>query len=296
MALLAKGRLALAARKLRRFMLALIPASVHNYVQEPHAAFAPQLKSGARCEQGERFMQRIRLLLTHATVVIMAALCALAIVVLAVFGPLWVWALVPLGVLAQYLNEYNLHRYVFHLKPPKSQWAFNLLYRAHYGHHDFPTNFKLFFVPLWVALPMLACNFLGLWALLHLFGLKQALWIALAVVPVGGVATFLGYEWFHMSAHLNVPKGPFARYVTKLHNQHHFRDFSKWFHVSPGGEIIDRIMGTAIERDALKAQQRIEFIRTLGMRPDDPRLVTARTTFADKYHLSSEEITQAARG
>lgn len=239
-------------------------------------------------------MRRLNMLLHHPSVVIMAAVCALATLLLIVQGPLWAWGFVPLGVLAQYLNEYNLHRYVFHLKPPRRQWVFDLLYRAHYGHHDFPTNFKLFFVPVWVALPMLGFNFFALWGVLTLFGAAQAFWIALAVVPVGGVATFLGYEWFHMSAHLNLPKGPLARYVTKLHNQHHFRDFSKWFHVSPGGEIIDRAMGTAISRDALKSQQRMEFIRTLGMRPDDARLVAARLKFADKYGLSADEITRAA--
>jgi hypothetical protein len=79
-----------------------------------------------------------------------------------------------------------------------------------------------------------------------------------------------------------------------LHNQHHFRDFSRWFHVSPGGEVIDRAMGTAIDREALKSQQRIEFIRTLGMRPDDARLVAARAHFAQRYGLTEAEITRAA--
>ena len=239
-------------------------------------------------------MKRLKLLMQHPSMVIMAAFCAFAVAALAIFGPFWAWLFVPLGILAQYLNEYNLHRYVFHLKPPARQWVFDLLYRAHYGHHDFPTNHALFFVPVWVALPMLGFNFLGLWAVLSAFESLHALWIALAIVPVGGVATFLGYEWFHMSAHLNLPKGPLARHVTKLHNQHHFRDFSKWFHVSPGGEIIDRVMGTAIDREALKSQQRMEFIRTLGMRPDDPRLVAARARFASKYGLSADEITRAA--
>jgi hypothetical protein len=83
--------------------------------------------------------------------------------------------------------------------------------------------------------------------------------------------------------------------VTTLHNQHHFRDFSKWFHVSPGGEVIDRVMGTAIDREALKSQQRIEFIRTLGMRPNDARLVAARRHFADVYGLNEAEISRAAQ-
>lgn len=241
-------------------------------------------------------IKRLRILTSHAAVNVMAAACICGILALWLGAPGWVWALVPLGVLAQMLNEYNLHRFIFHLPPPQAQWAFNLLYRAHYGHHDFPTNEKLFFVPIWVALPMLVVNFTALWGVLALLGVTQAMWIAVAVVPVGGVLTFLGYEWFHMTAHLNVRKTKVERYVSTLHNQHHFRDFSKWFHVSPGGAVIDRVMGTAIDRDTLKTQQRLEFIRTLGMRPDDPRLVSARERFAGHYGLSNAEIDRAAMG
>jgi hypothetical protein len=233
---------------------------------------------------------------SHPSVALMALACAAAFSALALGAPGWVWTLVPLGIAAQMLNEYNLHRYVFHLTPPRRQWAFDLLYRAHYGHHDFPTNHKLFFVPVWVAIPMLLGNFALLWGVLSLLDVPQAFWIAVAVVPAGGVLTFLGYEWFHMTAHLTVPKTAVERHVTRLHNQHHFRDFSKWFHVSPGGQIIDRMMGTDIDREALKVQQRIAFIRTLGMSPDDPRLVSARTRMADRYGLTQDEIARAAVG
>jgi hypothetical protein len=141
---------------------------------------------------------------------------------------------------------------------------------------------------------MLLVNGGLLWGALALFAVPQAGWIAVAIVPVGGVLTFLVYEWFHMTAHVNVSKTRVERYVTTLHNQHHFRDFSKWFHVSPGGAVIDRAMGTAIDREALKHQQRIEFIRTLAMRPNDPRLIAARERFAAKYNLSEAEIARAA--
>jgi len=210
-------------------------------------------------------------------------------------APWWVWGFVVLGVPAQMLNEYTLHRYIFHLAPPRQQWAFNLLYRAHYGHHDFPTNTKFFFAPIWVWIPMMVANFVLVWAVAALILPQQATMIAAAVVLVGGVATFLSYEWFHMTAHVNCQKSWIARHVTKLHNQHHFRDFSKWFHVLPGGQVIDRVMGTAINTETLKRQQRIEFIRTLGMRPDDPRLIAARAQYAQRFGLSERELQQAAR-
>jgi hypothetical protein len=224
---------------------------------------------------------------------LMAIAFVTGVIVSALSATLWMWLLCPLGVGMQMLNEYSLHRYIFHMEPPKAQWKFNLLYRAHYGHHDFPTNRGLFFVPTWVAIPMLVFNFAMIWFVLSLLWPVLALSMTIMIVLVGGLATFMGYEWFHMTAHLNLPKSWIERHVTTLHNQHHFRDFSKWFHVSPGGCVIDRVMGTAIDRDALKQQQRMEFIRTLGMCPDDARLVAARERFAGKYGLSAAELLRA---
>ena len=241
-------------------------------------------------------MQRLRLLISHNSIppMILAFLAGVALLIWQ--GATWQWVFVLAGIPAQMMNEYGLHRHVFHLSPPRRQWAFDLLYQAHYGHHDFPTKHKLFFAPIWVSLPMLAVNFALVWGIAWLITPTHALILAAAIVLVGGVGTFLGYEWFHMTAHLTVPKTRVERHVTTLHNQHHFRDFSKWFHVSPGGEVIDRALGTAIPREALRAQQRIEFIRTLGMNPDDPRLVAARERFAGKYDLSAREIERAAQG
>lgn len=239
-------------------------------------------------------MQRLGMMFRHNAVRVMAAIFVLAVLWLALNGPAWAWACVVFGIPAQMMNEYALHRYIFHLPPPRRQWAFNLLYQAHYGHHDFPTNPQLFFVPVWVAVPVLCSSFAVVWGILALVVPAYALPVAVAIVPVGGIATFLGYEWFHMTAHLTVPKTAVERHVTTLHNQHHFRDFSRWFHVSPGGEVIDRLMGTAIDREALKSQQRIAFIRTLGIHPDDPRLVAARLRFAPRYGLTAAEIARAA--
>ncbi|MCX7567784.1 fatty acid hydroxylase [Sulfitobacter sp. F26169L] len=239
-------------------------------------------------------MARLRIMFSHVSVVAMALAALVGVIVMVAHAPWWAWLLIPLGVGAQMLNEYNLHRFIFHLPPPQNQWAFDLLYQAHYGHHDFPTNHGLFFVPPWVALPVLAFNFCLVWGIATLIGLPAAFDIAVAIVLVGGVLMFMAYEWFHMTSHLNIPKTRIERHVTTLHNQHHFRDFSKWFHVSPGGEVIDRAMNTAIDREALKSKQRIEFIRTLGLRPDDKRLVAARARFAPKYGLSDAEVARAA--
>ena len=240
-------------------------------------------------------MERLRLMFRHGPIIGIALVIVSGALVVALDGRGWLWALALLGVPAQMLNEYNLHRFIFHLPPPRRQWQFDLLYRAHYGHHDFPTNTDLFFVPGFVVLPVLLLNTMIVWAVLSLFGASWAIPGTAAIVAVGGGLTFLAYEWFHSTAHLPVRKTALERHVATLHNQHHFRDFSKWFHVTAGGEVIDRIMGTAIDREALKSQQRIAFIRTLGMRPDDPRLIAARHRFAARYRLSADDIARAAR-
>ena len=240
-------------------------------------------------------MERLRLMFRHGPIIGIALVIVSGALVVALDGRGWLWALALLGVPAQMLNEYNLHRFIFHLPPPRRQWQFDLLYRAHYGHHDFPTNTDLFFVPGFVVLPVLLLNTMIVWAVLSLFGASWAIPGTAAMVAVGGGLTFLAYEWFHSTAHLPVRKTALERHVATLHNQHHFRDFSKWFHVTAGGEVIDRVMGTAIDREALKSQQRIEFIRTLGMRPDDPRLIAARHHFAARYGLSQDDIARAGR-
>ncbi|WP_134724696.1 sterol desaturase family protein [Paracoccus luteus] len=238
-------------------------------------------------------MSRIRLMLSHPAIAIFVLAFAAGLAV-TLTGPARLWALVPLGVLLQMVNEYLMHRFLFHLRPPRAQWAFDLLYRAHYGHHDFPSCASLFFVPGFVALPMLALHALAAAALGEWLFPGMGWRIAAAVTLTGGVGTFLVYEWFHMTAHLPVRRTAVERHVATLHNQHHFRDFSRWFHVSPGGEVIDRLLGTAISRDDLRAQSRAEFIRTLGLRPDDPRLLSARARIARAHGVAPADIARAA--
>jgi len=130
---------------------------------------------------------------------------------------------------------------------------------------------------------------------LRLIGLSDPLIGATTFTLIGGLTTFLFYEWFHMTAHTNVKKWAVERYVTRLHGMHHFRNYMRWFHVNPGGEVIDRMMGTAIPNDEIKQQGRIEFLSTLGLRPDDPRLISARTRLGPQYGITEPEILRAQK-
>lgn len=241
------------------------------------------------------FAVRFALLYSHASIWIMTGVLLAAIA----FSMVHWHAALPLlaiaGIAGQMTTEYNIHRYIFHLNPPRNQRLFNLFYLCHYGHHDFPTNPKLFFVPIWFMLPVLAAGFLIYWGIFALLGFGMALPMAVAFVFVGHVATFLGYEWYHMTAHLNIRKFTPEVAVTRRHNIHHFKDFTHNFHVSWGGQIIDRAMGTEIDPDTRDRLSRTEFVRTLGMRPDDPRLISARQTYAKKLGLTKRQIENAKR-
>ena len=46
-------------------------------------------------------MMRLRIMFSHAAVVVMAVACGAGLVGLALFAPLWVWVLIPFGVAAQ---------------------------------------------------------------------------------------------------------------------------------------------------------------------------------------------------
>ena len=238
---------------------------------------------------------RFALLYSHASIWIMTGVLIAAIAFITPHWTILLTVLIIAGIGGQMLTEYNIHRFIFHLPPPQNQTAFNLLYLCHYGHHDFPTNPKLFFVPIWFMLPVLIGGFLIYWAIFATLGFSDALPMAVAFVFVGHVMTFLGYEWYHMTAHLNIRKFAAEVAVTRSHNMHHFKDFSKMFHVSYGGHIIDRAMGTEITPDHRDKLSRTEFIRTLGMEPHDPRLVAARDIYAVKLGLSEQQRRTAQR-
>ncbi len=240
------------------------------------------------------YIDRLKLMFSHASVLLMLGLWLLGWGLLFATGNLHLLWLAPLGIIAQMLNEYSTHRYLFHWPAPQSRFWFDVLYRVHYGHHDFPNKTALFFVPVWFAVPVALIN-LGLaYGVMWLAGMAAPLIGATTFTFVGGITAFLFYEWFHMTAHTNVKKGALERHVTRLHGMHHFRDYQRWYHVNPGGFVIDRIMGTSIPNDEIKQKGRVEFLSTMGLRPDDPRLVSARKRLGPQYGITPEEIARAA--
>lgn len=190
----------------------------------------------------------------------------------------WLLLAVAYGIVMQVFVEYAMHRFLMHRKPPADQGMFNDLYRSHIGHHEFPADPEFFtgadhWYPLRFGLTSLLVHVLALTPFLG-FG-TALLWSGTAIF-VGSVTAFIFYEYCHTIAHLNVPKGRIAQRITHAHLRHHFNDHASNFHVTLGMGWIDRLFGTDYDKDVAQDRFDRRTILSMGMDPEDLRLVTAR--------------------
>lgn len=190
----------------------------------------------------------------------------------------WLMVAVAYGIVLQFMVEYLMHRFLLHREPPQDQGGFNALYRNHIGHHEFPGDPEFFtgsdhWYPVRFGLLAVALHSLVLWPFV---GLTPALiWAAVALF-VGSVTAFTFYEYCHTLAHLNIRKGWFGQRVTRSHLAHHLQDHHATFHVSFGMGWIDRLFGTHHDPSVARQRYDPDTILSLGMDPEDLRLVTAR--------------------
>lgn len=206
-------------------------------------------------------------------------LAALALLVLC-WSP-WLLLALAYGVVMQFFVEYVMHRFLFHRKPPTEQGIFNALYRSHIGHHEFPTDPEFFtgddhWYALRFGLISVALHTAVLWPLLGLGGAFVTAYVALFA---GSVTAFAFYEYCHTLAHLNVKKGWLGRRITREHMAHHYQDHHATFHVSFGMGWIDRLFGTGHDPAQARARYDRDTMLSLGMDPEDLRLVTARKAY-----------------
>ncbi len=222
-------------------------------------------------------------------------LLPLIAVALALFIAFWTpWFLIATlsGIALQYLIEYLIHRFLYHMAPPDQvNGLFKWLYSSHWGHHDFPNNPNLWggtdrwFVPI-----ISSIFFLLISGLLALFGNDTPFLFAFIAVYLGAIPTYITYEWAHVTAHAAGQKNWLERYITKEHAYHHFQDFSTNYHVNAGGIVVDKAFGTAFDRDTYN---RPDNIRTMGLAPDDPRLIELRDLYANDYGISKSDRAKA---
>jgi 4-hydroxysphinganine ceramide fatty acyl 2-hydroxylase len=70
-----------------------------------------------------------------------------------------------IGMLVYAVSEYTIHRFLFHMKPPRNPVLLRLLKRLHYDHHVDPDELTLLFLPVWYSLPLIAASSLVVYAI-----------------------------------------------------------------------------------------------------------------------------------
>ncbi|MGV3464163.1 MAG: sterol desaturase family protein [Heyndrickxia sp.] len=165
------------------------------------------------------------------------------------------WLAIILGMVSYTLAEYLTHRFVFHMKPPKSTWMLRFIKRIHYDHHLEPRNLKLLFLPVWYSLP----NITIISLIVYWFIQNVTLTIAFAV----GISSFLlYYEWTHYLAHKEyIPKTPWGKRMKKIHLWHHYKNENYWYGVT--NTAYDKVFGTYKDHQAV---QKSETARNLEKR------------------------------
>lgn len=220
--------------------------------------------------------KKLRIYFSDRTIPVMAVVAAIGLCIGIRRGDAAVLALLAFGWGVYVVEEYLVHRFVFHAPPPQNQLLFDALYRLHYGHHDQVSNSHLLFTPLWFSLPLAAIDT----ALMSFF---IPVTDALTVVCGGGVSAYLLFEWLHLTSHFKASsKGRLGRYITRRHSKHHYVDYTNWFTVSPGGQLVDRAFSSDPSRYTV-----VPNVRTCGLASDDPRLLKSRLRFASNTRLAN---------
>lgn len=148
----------------------------------------------------------------------------------------WTWIAFIVGMATYGLSEYVIHRFVFHMKPPKSPFLLKMIKRLHFDHHADPDDLKLLFLPIWFSLPGFS-----------LFGFIFYLItsnLSLSIAYVAGIVIyFMYYEWKHYIAHRPIqPRTVLGKKIKKAHLWHHFKNENYWFGVTHTS--IDKTFGT----------------------------------------------------
>ncbi|XP_073462020.1 fatty acid 2-hydroxylase [Aquarana catesbeiana] len=160
--------------------------------------------------------------------------------------PVPVFCFFPLffaGMMVWTLMEYGIHRYIFHMNPPASNYfLITLHFMLHGQHHKAPFDSSrlvfppvpasLVIVPLYVILQMVLPPVLGL----SLF--------------VGGLFGYVVYDMMHYYLHYgSPPKGSYLAWLKSYHVRHHFEHQKTGFGIT--STLWDRPFNTLIPEDAI---------------------------------------------
>lgn len=221
--------------------------------------------------------------ISDATILVMAALGVFGLSLAIRRGEPMVLLLLAFGWGVYLVEEYLIHRFIFHAPAPQRQFSFDILYRLHYGHHDQVWNRHLLFTPMWFAVPLTVVDTLALTPFMPLES-------AIITVCGGAIPAYLLFEWLHLTSHFKTAtKGRLARHITRRHAKHHFIDYDAWYTVSPGGEAVDRAFGSDPEEYEV-----VPLVHTCGLAADDPRLVRSRQRYGADSSLANRRSSEKA--
>lgn len=146
------------------------------------------------------------------------------------------WVAFVIGMATYALSEYVIHRFLFHMKTPKSPFLLKMIKRLHYDHHAYPDDLKLLFLPIWFSLPGFT-----IFSLVFYFITNS---IPLTIFYLAGIIVyFMYYEWKHYIAHRTIqPRTALGKKIKKAHLWHHFKNENYWFGVTHTS--VDKTFGT----------------------------------------------------
>ncbi|WP_025026266.1 sterol desaturase family protein [Caldalkalibacillus mannanilyticus] len=146
------------------------------------------------------------------------------------------WGFLASGMIAYSLSEYLIHRFLFHMKPPKNPTLLKMIKRLHYDHHVKPDDLHLLFLPLWYSAPIILISALAVY-----FFTGNFLFTISFVTGIIGFLLF--YEWKHYIAHRPItPLTPWGRWMKKVHMLHHYKNENYWYGVTH--PLYDVLLGT----------------------------------------------------
>ena len=143
-----------------------------------------------------------------------------------------------IGLVLWTLAEYNVHRFVFHLRP-RAPWQARMVYLAHGIHHHQPHCKTRLVLPPAVSVPM-AAIFYGLFYLVIVVVSGAGQW--LLPVFAGFLTGYIIYDLIHYATHHMPVKGRVWKYLKKHHMYHHFKTPNDRYGVS--SPLWDYVYGT----------------------------------------------------
>lgn len=163
------------------------------------------------------------------------------------FSSLTILLAFVLGMISYTVNEYITHRFIFHMKPPKSPFLLKFMKRLHYDHHANPNDLHLLFLPLWFSLPAIAIFSVIVYLITWSFVMTNAF-------MAGVILLLLFYEWKHYVAHRPIqPVSPWGKWMKKFHLWHHYKNENYWYGVT--NPAYDLLMGTLKDQKEVKLSE-----------------------------------------